>query len=77
MIKRYENSKKNPLILNFVKKIPFNQILYMYSIGMVFQLRVLYPHLTNKFVHRLMNIGTGNRSDIFAENFAAILMGLK
>ena len=78
IIKHFEDSqKKLPLMLNFIKKIPISKIVYVFSIGMLFQLRILYPHLTNRFVHRLMNLGTGNRSDLLAQNFAAIMMGLK
>jgi hypothetical protein len=48
----------------------------MFSIGMTFQLRVIYPHLTNKFVHKMMSIGSGGRSDEVAKNYFKMMTGL-
>lgn len=46
---------KRPKIMEFINKLPICELIYMFSIGMTFQLRVLYPHLTNFFVHRMMS----------------------
>lgn len=41
--------------MEFINRLPICELVYMFSIGMTFQLRVLYPHLTNLFVHRMMS----------------------
>ncbi|CAO1420549.1 unnamed protein product [Diamesa serratosioi] len=68
---------ERPAIIKLIKKLPKFELLYMFSIGMMFQIRVMYPHLVNSFVPKMMNIGSVKKSDILAENYAAIMMGLK
>ena len=41
------------------------------------KLRILYPYYVNKFVLRMMNAGSAGKVDIIAENYAAVMMGLK
>lgn len=60
-----------------VDRIPFNWILYTLATAYAYQARVFYPAVCPKYVHQLMTIGTGRRSDTLTENYAAILMGLK
>ncbi|CAO1422851.1 unnamed protein product [Diamesa tonsa] len=72
-----KNQKERPTILKFINKLPKFELLYIFSIGMMFQLRIMYPHLVNSFVPKMMNIGSVGKSDIMAESYAAIMMGLK
>ena len=72
-----KNQKERPAILKFINKLPKFELLYIFSIGMMFQLRIMYPHLVNSFVPKMMNIGSVGKSDIMAESYAAIMMGLK
>lgn len=72
-----KQDKKLPAIMTFINKIPICELIYIFSIGMTFQLRVRYPYLTNRFVHRMMNVGSAGRSDIVAKNFAGMIMGLQ
>lgn len=70
------NNRDLPKWMKLVNRLPVSQLVYIFSIGMDFQLRVVYPHLTNKFIHKMMNIGSGGRSDKVAKNYAGIMMGL-
>lgn len=63
--------------MQLINRLPICEIIYIFAIGITFQLRVLYPHLTNKFVHRMMAVGSGGRSDEVAKNYAGIMMGLQ
>lgn len=56
----YESQeKKIPKFMEIINKLPICELVYMFAIGMTFQLRVLYPHLTNFFVHRMMSGESG------------------
>lgn len=63
--------------MEVINRLPICELVYIFSIGMDFQLRVVYPHLTNKFVHKMMSLGTGGRADEVAKNYAGIMMGLQ
>lgn len=71
------NNLELPKLMSIINRLPISELIYIFSIGMTFQLRVIYPHLTNKFIHKMMTIGTGGKSDLVAENFAGIIMGLQ
>lgn len=75
----YFDSKnlKLPAIMRLINRLPMCELMYIFSIGMTFQLRVFYPHLTNKFVHRMMAVGSGGRSEEVAKNYAGIMLGLQ
>lgn len=72
-----ENKKELPTILKFINKIPMTNLLFAFSVGMMFQLRILYPYYVNKFVIRMMNAGSYGKVDVIAENYASFMMGLK
>lgn len=63
--------------MSIINRLPICELVYMFGIGMTFQLRVVYPHLTNKFIHKMMSIGSSGRSDEVAKNYAGIMMGLQ
>ncbi|XP_070505634.1 transmembrane protein 135 homolog [Chironomus tepperi] len=71
------NNIKLPKIMSIINRLPICELVYMFGIGMTFQLRVVYPHLTNKFIHKMMSVGSSGRSDVVARNYAGIIMGLQ
>ncbi|CAG9807768.1 unnamed protein product [Chironomus riparius] len=71
------NNIQLPKIMTIINRLPMCELVYMFGIGMTFQLRVVYPHLTNKFIHKMMSIGSSGRSDEVARNYAGIMMGLQ
>lgn len=58
-------------------RVPFSWIIYTLSTAFAYQARVFYPATCPTYIHQIMRIGTGRRSDTLTENYAAILMGLK
>lgn len=72
-----KRQEERPRIIKLIKKLPKFELLYIFSIGMMFQIRIMYPHLVNNFVPKMMNIGSVGKSDCLSENYAAIMMGLK
>lgn len=69
--------KETNEIYQKIDKIPFNWILYTLTTAFAYQARVFYPDVCPKYVHQIMTIGTGRRSDTLTECYGAILMGLK
>ncbi len=56
-----ENQRELPILMKFISRLPISELIFIFAIGMMFQLRVVYPHYTNLFVHRFMAIGTLNK----------------
>jgi hypothetical protein len=68
---------KKPQAVVIFNKLPFKVVLYMLTVGWAFQMRVVYPHMTHKFVHTLMSHGTAGRMDLVTKNFGGMMMGLQ
>lgn len=76
-MERIHKRKDTDELYRKLDKVPFSWILYTLATAFTYQSRVFYPETCPKYVHQIMNIGTGRRSDTLTENYAAILMGLK
>lgn len=72
-----ENQQDSPKIMKIINKIPILHLAIIFASGIMIQLRVLYPHLVNKFVHRLASIASAGRDQIVCESYASLMMGLK
>lgn len=72
-----DNKKELPTLMKLINKIPMTNLLFSFGVGIMFQLRILYPYYVNKFVLRMMNAGSAGKVDIIAENYAAVMMGLQ
>lgn len=77
LMEQTQTNKETSEFYRVVDKIPFSWILYTLSTAFAYQARVFYPDVCPKYVHQIMTIGTGRRSDTLTEGYAAILMGLK
>lgn len=76
-MERIEKYKETSELYKTLDKIPFQWIIYTVATAFAYQARVFYPDICPTYVHQIMTIGTGRRSDTLSENYAAILMGLK
>lgn len=70
-----QKHQKLPKLMQIINKIPWLHILLVYSVGMNVQLRVLYPNLVNKFVHKFFTVASNGRGDEVALNLLEVLIG--
>ncbi|XP_039439066.1 uncharacterized protein LOC120420166 [Culex pipiens pallens] len=66
-----------PAIARIIDRLPVVLLAYAFSLGMMYHLRVVYPYYTNRYCHKLMNIGTTGRSETLARGYAEIMLGYK
>ncbi|XP_058445003.1 uncharacterized protein LOC131426353 [Malaya genurostris] len=64
-----------PTVAETIDRIPTALLMYAFSLGMMYHLRVVYPYYTNRYCHKLMDIGTMGRSKTLARGYAEIMMG--
>lgn len=72
-----EQHKDKSEKLRRLSNFPFSWAIYSVATAFAYQCRVFYPYVTPKYVHQIMNIGTGRRSDTLTRCYSAIMMGLK
>ncbi|KAL9695734.1 hypothetical protein quinque_015019 [Culex quinquefasciatus] len=66
-----------PALARIIDRLPVVLLAYAFSLGMMYHLRVVYPYYTNRYCHKLMNIGTTGRSETLARGYAEIMLGYK
>nr|XP_029733908.1 uncharacterized protein LOC109427542 [Aedes albopictus] len=72
-----KSSLPKPKIVQLIDRFPTTLLMYMFSLGMMYHLRVVYPYHTNRYCHKLMAIGTTGRSETLARGYAEIMMGYR
>lgn len=72
-----QRHKEDSAWVRALDRFPTSWLLYSVATAYAYQCRVFYPDITPTYIHQIMSIGTGNRSDTLAKSYAAILMGLK
>lgn len=61
-------------LIGFIDKIPLTYFMFVIGTGLSAQLRIFYPHLVNKYFHRVVKIITNARADRKIENFLRYLI---
>ncbi|XP_058834232.1 uncharacterized protein LOC131691672 [Topomyia yanbarensis] len=72
-----KSSLPKPKVAMLLDRLPTVMLMYAFSIGMMYHLRVVYPYYTNRYCHKLMDIGTSGRSEVLARGYAEIMMGYR
>lgn len=73
---RGDESKLSKIIA-FLDKIPMSYFLFIIGTSLDVQLRVIYPSLVNKYVHRVADIVTNGKASVKIEHFLKYIMGMK
>jgi hypothetical protein len=71
-----KSNHKKPKMVEKFSKLPFSFIVYVFGIGMMYHLRVVYPYYCNHYIHNVMALGTQGQTETLTRCYAEIMMGL-
>jgi hypothetical protein len=72
-----DDDSKLSKIITFIDKIPMSYFLFVIGTSLDVQLRIIYPSLVNKYVHRVSDIVTNGKASVKIEHFMKYIMGMK
>lgn len=72
-----ENQSNLSKFVKLIDKIPISYFLFIIGTSLSVQLRIIYPSLVNKYVHRVSDIVTNGKASEKIEHFLKYIMGVK